>query len=90
MHTFAISYQCGIKIATKKLKMTETFMTTVDELFLTLTQKERVSAWSRGEVKAGAAVGSKMVLFDKNIEGNADFIIIFNLSGISNVFSKVK
>lgn len=59
---------CGIKISTKKVKMSETFMTTVEELFLTLTQKERVSAWSRSEVKDSAAVGSTMVLFDKNIE----------------------
>lgn len=68
-----ISCQCGIKISTKKVKMTETFMTTIEELFLTLTQKERVSAWARSEVKESAAVGSTMVLFDKNIEGNSGY-----------------
>lgn len=58
----------GIKISTKKITMSETFMTTVEELYLTLTLKDRVSAWSRGEVKQNADVGSAMILFDKNVE----------------------
>nr|XP_039274620.1 activator of 90 kDa heat shock protein ATPase homolog 1-like [Styela clava] len=58
----------GIKITTKKLTMSETFMTTVDELYLTLTLKDRISAWSRSEVKSDVDVGTVLTLFDKNVE----------------------
>lgn len=60
--------KAGIKISTKKLTMSETFMTTVDELYLTLTLKDRISAWSRSEVKADVEVGTVLTLFDKNVE----------------------
>lgn len=59
----------GVKIETKLLKMTETFMTTVEELFLTLTVKDRIKVWSRSDMKETAKAGVGFSFFDGNVQG---------------------
>ena len=59
----------GTRIHTKKLVMTETFMTEVSELYKTLTYKDRISAWARSSVSADAAAGESFSLFDGNVCG---------------------
>ncbi|XP_076817403.1 activator of 90 kDa heat shock protein ATPase homolog 1-like [Clavelina lepadiformis] len=59
----------GTRIHTKKLVMTETFMTEVGELYKTLTLKDRVSAWTRGSVSADVSVGQTFSFFGGNVSG---------------------
>ena len=65
----------GTRIHTKKLVMTETFMTEVGELFKTLTYKDRVSAWSRSAVASNAATGESFSFFDGNVCGEYTKIV---------------
>nr|XP_002123110.1 activator of 90 kDa heat shock protein ATPase homolog 1-like [Ciona intestinalis] len=65
----------GTKISTKKLMMTEKFMTDVQELFKTLTLKDRVRAWSRSPVEEDASTGGRFSLFDGNVTGDFTEII---------------
>jgi len=64
------------KICTKKLTMSETFMTSADELYKTLTLKDRVSAWSRSPTSADAAVGEAFALFDGNVTGEYTALVL--------------
>ena len=59
----------GTRIHTKKLVMTETFMTEVSEIYKALTYKDRVSAWSRSSVANDAVSGESFSLFDGNVCG---------------------
>ena len=59
----------GTRILTKKLVMTEVFMTEIEELFKTMTYKDRISAWSRSPVSSDATVGDGFSLFDGNVSG---------------------
>ena len=59
----------GTRIHTKKLVMTEVFMTEVSELFKTMTLKDRIAAWSRSHVANDAAAGDSFSLFDGNVSG---------------------
>nr|CAB3220661.1 activator of 90 kDa heat shock protein ATPase homolog 1-like [Phallusia mammillata] len=64
-----INATAGVKINTKKLIMSESFMTSVDELYKTLTLKDRIQAWSRSPVQQDAASGETFTLFDGNVSG---------------------
>ena len=59
----------GARILTKKLIQKESFMTTVEELYKTLTQKERIQAWSRSPVDQDAKPKESFRLFDGNVTG---------------------
>lgn len=50
---------------------TEEFRTSADQLYLTFTDQQRLSAFTRGSVKKfeGAHVGGKFELFDGNVSG---------------------
>lgn len=63
------STQVGARILTKKLIQTESFMTTVDELYKTLTEKDRIQAWSRSPVDQDAKAKESFRLFDGNVTG---------------------
>lgn len=63
------STQVGARILTKKLIQTESFMTTVDELYKTLTEKDRIQAWSRSPVDQDARAKESFRLFDGNVTG---------------------
>lgn len=61
--------EVGAKIPTKKLLQKETFMTTVGELYKTLTEKERIQAWSRSSIEGDAKPKESFCLFGGNVTG---------------------
>ena len=65
----SMSQEVGTRIPTKKLLQTETFMTTVDELYKALTMKDRIQAWSRSPIEHNAKPKELFRLFDGNVTG---------------------
>ncbi|XP_022090580.1 activator of 90 kDa heat shock protein ATPase homolog 1-like [Acanthaster planci] len=61
--------QIGVKIDTRKLTLSEEFKCSAEELYQTLTDPQRVSAFTRTQAVMEAENGGKFSLFDGNVSG---------------------
>ncbi|XP_020623589.1 activator of 90 kDa heat shock protein ATPase homolog 1-like [Orbicella faveolata] len=61
--------QVGCPISTKKLTMTQEFLTTAEELYAALTEQQRIEAFTQSSAKVDASRGGTFVLFNGNVTG---------------------
>lgn len=73
----------GLRIPTRKLSGEEEFQCTAEDLYLALTENERVEAFTRSVAQVDACKGGQFVLFGGNITGT--FVEL--VSGIGGVQS---
>ncbi|XP_032232935.2 activator of 90 kDa heat shock protein ATPase homolog 1 [Nematostella vectensis] len=59
----------GVPISTKKLIMKEEFLMSAEDLYSTLTEEQRVSAFTRDSCKVDATRGGSFVLLDGQVSG---------------------
>lgn len=63
------SMPSGLRIPTRRLNGEEEFQCTAEDLYLTLTQSERVEAFTQCVAQVDACKGGQFVLFAGNITG---------------------
>ncbi|XP_071795468.1 activator of 90 kDa heat shock protein ATPase homolog 1-like isoform X1 [Asterias amurensis] len=61
--------QIGVKIDTTTLKLNEEFKCSAEELYMTFTDPQRVSAFTRSQAILEPVAGGKFRLFDGNVTG---------------------
>ncbi|EDO36786.1 predicted protein [Nematostella vectensis] len=65
----AVTKPLGVPISTKKLIMKEEFLMSAEDLYSTLTEEQRVSAFTRASCKVDATRGGSFVLLDGQVSG---------------------
>ena len=68
----------GLRIHTRKITMVEEFKCTAEDLFLVLTEKQRLDAFTRSDSQVEAIKGGQFVLFGGNITGT--FVEVVSVS----------
>ncbi|KAI7900916.1 activator of Hsp90 ATPase [Cokeromyces recurvatus] len=68
-HTTSTPATTAKVLNTTSINDQEEFQTSAHELYLTLTDAQRASIWSRGHVKLEPKVGAKFELFNGNVTG---------------------